>query len=273
MNLTNERSANFKNMMSKIARQHDCVLNIADSSDASETRMVISDAVLLPVEYVVVWAQEHSLTEAAVTIWADFFKRRAVGYRDTDMYIKQDIDMTKLMYKEVVNNLYGVKANKLPKIERVIFNAPATIVFWSDKTKTVVKAQGEDEFDPEKGLAMVISKKALGNKGNYYNVFDEWVEWPVDEDEAVDSFIHKLPSYSDDLWDHIRNKLLEKFSIHVTADKNGKVLNKEVTEVKEPEKKYSPVAKAYTALVRSRDEGRCLDVDEIIGYLGEALAE
>lgn len=27
----------------------------------------------------------------------------------------------------------------LPKIERVIFNPPATIVFWSDKTKTVVK--------------------------------------------------------------------------------------------------------------------------------------
>ena len=59
----------------------------------------------------------------------------------------------------------------LPKIEKVIFNAPATIVFWKDGTKTVVKAQGDDEFDPEKGLAMAICKKALGNDRDYYNVF------------------------------------------------------------------------------------------------------
>jgi len=41
-------------------------------------------------------------------------------------------------------------------------------VFWSDNTKTVVKAENED-FDKEKGLAMAITKKALGNAGNYYN--------------------------------------------------------------------------------------------------------
>lgn len=28
-----------------------------------------------------------------------------------------------------------------PKVERVIFNTPATIVFWNDGTKTVVKCQ------------------------------------------------------------------------------------------------------------------------------------
>lgn len=59
-------------------------------------------------------------------------------------------------------------------IEKVIFNEPATIVFWSDKTKTVVKAEN-DTFDPEKGLAMAISKKALGNQGNYYNTFKKWL--------------------------------------------------------------------------------------------------
>lgn len=50
------------------------------------------------------------------------------------------------------------------EIKKVIFNNPATIVFWADGTKTVVKAKNED-FDPEKGLAMAIAKKALGNKG------------------------------------------------------------------------------------------------------------
>lgn len=60
------------------------------------------------------------------------------------------------------------------KIEKVIFNDPATIVFWKDGTKTVVKASNK-EFDPEKGLAMAIAKKALGNEGNYYNEFKKWL--------------------------------------------------------------------------------------------------
>ncbi len=45
-------------------------------------------------------------------------------------------------------------------IKKVIFNPPATIVFWKDGTKTVVKARGE-AFDPEKGLAMAISRHYL----------------------------------------------------------------------------------------------------------------
>ena len=63
----------------------------------------------------------------------------------------------------------------MPNIKNVIFNDPVTIVFWNDGTKTIVKAQDGDIFDPEKGLAMAISKKALGNKGNYYETFKKWL--------------------------------------------------------------------------------------------------
>ena len=62
------------------------------------------------------------------------------------------------------------------KIEKVIFNDPATIVFWSDNTKTVVTRQNDEPFDREKGLAMAIAKRAFGNKGNYYNVFKRFLE-------------------------------------------------------------------------------------------------
>lgn len=44
---------------------------------------------------------------------------------------------------------------------RVIFNRPATIVFWNDGTKTVVKCAKFEDWDPEKGLAMAIMKKFL----------------------------------------------------------------------------------------------------------------
>ena len=62
-----------------------------------------------------------------------------------------------------------------PGITGVIFNDPATIVFWGDGSKTVVKCQDDDVFDPEKGLAMAISKKALGNKSNFNNEFKKWL--------------------------------------------------------------------------------------------------
>ena len=61
-----------------------------------------------------------------------------------------------------------------PKIVKVVYHNPATIVFWDDGTKTVVKCSNE-VYDPEKGLAMAISKKFLGNRGSYYETFKKWV--------------------------------------------------------------------------------------------------
>jgi len=61
------------------------------------------------------------------------------------------------------------------KIDRVTWNGPATVVFWKDGTKTVVKCGDKDDFDKEKGLAMAFMKKVLGNKGNYYNYIRKWL--------------------------------------------------------------------------------------------------
>lgn len=70
-------------------------------------------------------------------------------------------------------------------ITKVIFNDPATIVFWSDGTKTVVKTQNGETFDPEKGLAMAMAKRAFGNKGNYYNHISKWVDKYNEDQEAL----------------------------------------------------------------------------------------
>lgn len=71
-------------------------------------------------------------------------------------------------------------------ITKVIFNDPATIVFWSDNTKTVVECSDYDIFDEEKGLAMAICKKAMGNKGNYYEEFKKWIpELKVDDNAST----------------------------------------------------------------------------------------
>lgn len=102
--------------------------------------------------------------------------------RYDDLYTTNNIyeNMKKEMEDKVMGNLKGYGAEMIIRqkgyleIEKVIFNHPATIVFWKDGTKTVVKAKGE-AFDKEKGLAMAITKKALGNKGNYFNTIKKWV--------------------------------------------------------------------------------------------------
>lgn len=74
----------------------------------------------------------------------------------------------------------NLDVSKNRSIKRVIFNDPATIVFWEDGSKTVVTCGENDVFDPEKGLAMAMAKKLLGNKGSYYTTFKKWL--PEKED-------------------------------------------------------------------------------------------
>lgn len=100
-------------------------------------------------------------------------KRSHNEYTD---YCKYDVMCTKEMYRQMLNARYGIgTASLFPDIDDVIFSGPATIVKWKDGTKTVVKCAKNENFDPEKGLAMAIAKKALGNKGNYYEVIRKWM--------------------------------------------------------------------------------------------------
>lgn len=115
---------------------------------------------------------------------AEAIKRSYNEYTD---YYKHDIDKQYLivprgaaksieMYKQILNARYGIGTERmLPEIADVIFNGPATIVKWTDGTKTVVKCSEGENFDPEKGLVMAITKKALGNKGNYYETIKKWM--------------------------------------------------------------------------------------------------
>lgn len=87
-------------------------------------------------------------------------------------YFKMDAKITKKM----INSVFGSPFRMTPIIKKVIFNPPATIIFWSDGTKTVVKAQDGEPFDPEKGMAIAIAKKALGNKHDYYDKIKKWTK-------------------------------------------------------------------------------------------------
>lgn len=67
-------------------------------------------------------------------------------------------------------------------IDRVLFNDPATIVFWKDKTKTVVKCHPEDTFDEEIGFMCCYLKRVLSSKE--YTKFCEYLNdiWELKND-------------------------------------------------------------------------------------------
>ena len=79
------------------------------------------------------------------------------------------------LYPRCVGNKTA-SATNTAAIKNVIFAPPATIVYWSDGSKTVVKCSEKDVFDLEKGLAMAIAKRCGGNKGSYYKEIQSWVE-------------------------------------------------------------------------------------------------
>lgn len=110
------------------------------------------------------------------TVWIDIKKwdgnvsgiMRAIydccGYMENHLYhkVKANVEMIK---RERLH-IYPIELTPPVVsfgIKNVRFNEPATIVYWEDGTKTVVICQEGDIYDEEKGLAMAIAKKALGN--------------------------------------------------------------------------------------------------------------
>ena len=69
-------------------------------------------------------------------------------------------------------------------IKKVIFNPPATIAFWNDGTKTVVKCMAGDIYDPYAGLALCYSKKLLGRK--FHKTFKKYCESYEEEGKEND---------------------------------------------------------------------------------------
>ena len=61
-------------------------------------------------------------------------------------------------------NIGQTRRPYLPEPKTVIFNPPATIVYWEDGEKTIVKCMEGDEFNPEVGLAMCLAKYIFGKR-------------------------------------------------------------------------------------------------------------
>ena len=183
MKMNDEKLNAFCEMMAKELSKIDCCARFGTDSEYCRTDIVVEHKNHIGTQkYAIFWKEVHSLTEAAVPILVDIkTKLNSEVKNDLYKYVENDIEQTKNLY-------YGLSLT----IKDVIFNPPATIVLWMDGTKTVVKDQGEVFYDPEKGMAMAVAKKAFGNQGNYYNQFAKYLD--IYEKKQEDEFTQLYPT-------------------------------------------------------------------------------
>ena len=72
-------------------------------------------------------------------------------------YSKQKEDKDYRLKERIAKNLDNYLC-----IEKVIYNGPATIIFWKDGDKTIVKCKEGETLDPEKGFLAAIAKRVYG---------------------------------------------------------------------------------------------------------------
>lgn len=103
----------------------------------------------------------------------EYFNRNVELVNDTvKRYFMEDVMRTnKIFYRT------GLIPTK------IIYNPPATIVFWTDGTKTVVKCSAEDEYNEYYGFLCALGKKMFGTNSHLKKLIDEKAERHYPEDE------------------------------------------------------------------------------------------
>lgn len=94
-------------------------------------------------------------------------------------------------------------------IKKVIYNDPATIIFWSDGTKTIVKCMEGEDYDPEKGFMAAVTKKAFGYK--YGWIMRHHVKPAVENEKKVSALM-------DSIADALRRKRMAQNSAMAIRD-------------------------------------------------------
>lgn len=135
------------------------------------------------------YSQMTSYCNEMLESFDQYCKEYSVKIPDTvEDYVCHGVNVSKRVANEEPKELYFPW--DIRTVKKVIFNDPATIVFWSDGSKTVVKCSFNDIYDPEKGMAMAFVKKMFGNDNSFHKLFTKWL--PKEEPTIVE--IKLLPN-------------------------------------------------------------------------------
>lgn len=98
---------------------------------------------------------------------------KATQEKDTNNKEEKNMGPKDTTFSEFCRRLYWghIDVAKV-KPTKILIQGTATIIWWSDGTKTIVKCQKGDKMDPEKGIAMCVMKKFMGTNETHSNYLD-----------------------------------------------------------------------------------------------------
>lgn len=114
-------------------------------------------------------------------------------------------DKTEMNKHETKIDQYG--------FEKIIQNRSAVIVFWTDKTKTVVKRKEDDCDDIYAAVAQALAKKVYGCNSAFHKMVDRTTEYHITHIETpYKDSLDAFKKMCDDIRNLSRPKRKDKYS-------------------------------------------------------------
>lgn len=117
----------------------------------------------------------------------------------------------------------------IPDFRHIIFNDPATIVFWDDGTKTVVKCMEGEKFERYAGFAMACMKKMFGSTSRAKAIMNDFDLASLKPNKTTDKPKETKPKQKSVSLD----QLIDAFTSAVKNVAESKDLDKKAEESKD----------------------------------------
>lgn len=127
--------------------------------------------------------------------------------------------------KDCDNFLFRYVGFLSPDVVRVIFNPPATIVFWIDGTKTVVKCAEGEKFDPYTGFCYAFTERYFGPLSHIKKVCQKRSTGLLEASKAIVEGVKEETERSDfekQAIAYMRRAICDKFSEGWSIDQIAK---------------------------------------------------
>ena len=173
--------------------------------------------------------------------------RRYQGLRESEDNRKEDIKMPEMKltldakkFDELKTSLNAMveRVKKLPEAippkyvpERIIYNDPATIIFWQDKTKTVVKRSPNEPFNKYSAFCAALAKKMYGCNSRVNKIVNSGIiQKKPEEDITKKASVSKIRRKNSDKADKAHKELIDKIlrmktKSHMSYTKIANTLN------------------------------------------------
>ncbi len=111
-----------------------------------------------------------------------------------DCELSEDCDNYEEYYPEpLFGGAYYDEDDEFVYIKRVVYNAPNTVVIWSDGTKTSSTCGENDTYNPEMGLALAVLKKITSSEFTVKTLHD----WAPNDSREGDTTTKAIKTLKD----------------------------------------------------------------------------